>query len=99
MKTFVDFSIEREKFLIQFGLASTKDKGLVIIPVSKNDRLGSSLLFRKPKVIGVGSDFRFPALLVSNGGLSFVNSGLFGVRNGRKSGTLLFEDFYSERGR
>lgn len=91
MKHFLEFSLIREQKIF-----------------SKESQVGNSYLskfiknkiqttaFLKPRLITMSGNY-CPALVLSNGSLIFLNTETFGKIDQSKTGTLLFEDSYSEK--
>ncbi len=88
MKHFLEFSLAREQKIFNKG---------DIAYLSKSVKSKKPIIsFLKPRLFALSAAC-FPALLLSNGSLVFLNSESFGKIDSYKTGTLLFEDSYSEK--
>jgi hypothetical protein len=93
MKNFLEFSLAREKkvFIQRY---SEVVSGSHLSKSIKNK--SQTVAFLKPRLLSSFENY-FPALLLSNGSLVFLNTEIFGKGDRLKTGTLLFEDSYSEK--
>jgi hypothetical protein len=92
MKSFLEFSLEREQKVFNIFLGLVNSDSLSKSVKNKNHS-GS---FLKPKLFSSLGTY-LPALLLSNGSLLFLDTEVFGKIDRLKTGTLLFEDSYSEK--
>ncbi len=90
MKHFLEFSLTREQKIF------SKDSQVGNSYLSKFIKNKIQTAFLKPRLITMSGNY-CPALVLSNGSLIFLNTETFGKTDQSKTGTLLFEDSYSEK--
>jgi hypothetical protein len=91
MKHFLEFSLMREQKIF------IRDLQVENSYLSKFIKTKSqTTAFLKPRLITMAGNY-CPALVLSNGSLIFLNAETFGKTDQSKTGTLLFEDSYSEK--